>query len=80
MEKEALRSHKLANEIKDNGKEIDENKQEYLRSITPPKEGEKELFSRFFNHTIPSKRTTCMHIMHYYQVYYSKGNQCEKGI
>ena len=66
MEKEALRSHKLANEIKDNGKEIDENKQEYLRSITPPKEGEKELLAGFFNHTIPSKRTTCMHIMHYY--------------
>ena len=63
MEKEALRSHKLANEIKDNGKEIDENKQEYLRSITPPKEGEKELFSRFFQ-SHNTEQTDHLHAYH----------------
>lgn len=50
MEREALRSHQLANKIKENGNEIDKNKKEYLKSITPNKNLQHEwpLFERLF--------------------------------
>lgn len=63
MEKEALRSHKFANEIKEYGKGIDTNKQDYLKSITPPKEEEWELFSRLFQ-SHNAEQTDYLHAYH----------------
>tara|TARA_B100001564_G_scaffold359818_1_gene383177 strand:+ start:1570 stop:3375 length:1806 start_codon:yes stop_codon:yes gene_type:complete len=73
MEKEALSSHKFANEIKENGNGIDKNKKEYLKSITPDEklqlgvvvndDGFSGLFERLFQ-SHSAEQTDYLHAYH----------------